>query len=151
MGKLSSKTISILEKAGWYSGRRVNINSTVEYLEKKGYEVFESVKDALEEFNGLTFRYLDNDDQSEFSIIPQEGLGDLERKHYKRYEVILGKNLVVIGTVYDDNATMYMDELGKVYGFHDDYYIWKFGDSIYEAVNNLCECEEFKLIHETVD
>lgn len=57
----------------------------------------------------------------------------------------------MIGTVYGDDATMYMDELGKVYGFHDDYYIWKFGNNIYEAINNLCERIEFKLIHEIAD
>jgi len=46
---------------------------------------------------------------------------------------------------------MFMDEVGKVYGFHDDYYIWKLGDNIYDVMNNLCECKELKLIHETTD
>jgi hypothetical protein len=49
MGKLSEKTKSIIEAAGWYSGRSVDIDSTVEYLEKKGYEVFDCAKDVLKE------------------------------------------------------------------------------------------------------
>ncbi|WP_374966097.1 SUKH-3 domain-containing protein [Lysinibacillus sp. RS5] len=151
MGKLSEKTKSIIEAAGWYSGRSVDIDSTVEYLEKKGYEVFDCAKDALKEFGGLTYVYLEDDSEGSFIIAPHEALGDAARLHLKRYEVILGKKLVVIGTAYGDNAIMFMDEVGKVYGFHDDYYIWKLGDSIYDAVNNLCECKELKLIHETTD
>lgn len=77
-----------------------------------------------------------------------EGLGDLERKHYKRYEKIFGENLVVIGTVYRDNGILFMSESNKIYGISDDYYIWKFGDDILEAIINLCEGKEFNVIHE---
>lgn len=43
---------------------------------------------------------------------------------------------------------MFMSKTGKVYGIMDDYYIWKFGNNIYEAMDNLCESKELKVISE---
>jgi len=151
MERLSIKTKNILKQSGWTPDRKKEISSQVKYLEDKGYVVFDCVKEVLEQFGELKCIYECNGNLEDFVIEPKEGLGDIDRRHYKRYEVIIGSDLVVIGTAYGDNAIMFMDKGGKVYGFHDDYYIWKLGDNIYDAVNNLCECKELKLIHETTN
>ncbi|MFF2484302.1 SUKH-3 domain-containing protein [Paenibacillus sp. NPDC058071] len=143
MERLSKKTISILEQSGWTTDRKIDISSKVNYLEDKGYIVFDCVKEALEQFSGMTCCYEYNGNLEDFRIEPEEGLGDLERKHYKRYEVIIGAELVVIGTAFRDNAVMFMSKTGEVYGVRDDYYIWEFGRDIYEALNHLCEGKEF--------
>lgn len=148
MDILSEKTIGVLEESGWKPGQKTNISQMVNYLENKGYSVFESAKLALEKFGGFRYTFIDDGEIEDFVISPEEGLGDLERKHYKRYEVIIGEELVVIGTLYQDNAILYISEVGNVYGIRDDYYIWKIGSSIFDAINNLCEGKEIKLIHE---
>ncbi|MEK4733279.1 SUKH-3 domain-containing protein [Paenibacillus sp. FSL L8-0641] len=143
----SQRTIDILKDAGWYPERKVDISSTINFLEKKGFEVFDPAKEAFEHFGGLEYS-VPSDESDDFQIGPEflrEGIG---RKHYSRYETIIGEELVVIGLAYDDNATMFMSKTGKVYGIMDDYYIWKFGNNIYEAMDNLCESKELKVISE---
>ncbi|AMO32993.1 hypothetical protein ABD90_12285 [Lysinibacillus fusiformis] len=148
MEKLSIKTKKILKQSGWTPERKKDISSQVKYLEDKGYIVFDCVKEALEQFGELKCIYEYNGKLDDFVIDPEEGLGDLDRRHYKRYEVIIGEDLVVIGTAFRDNAVLYMSKAGEVYAVRDDYYIWKIGCGIYEALNNLCEGRELKVIHE---
>ncbi|WP_432776114.1 SUKH-3 domain-containing protein [Brevibacillus gelatini] len=87
MERLSIKTKKILEKSGWTPDRKKDISSQIKYLEDKGYAVFDCVKDVLEQFDGLKFTYEDNGNIEDFIIDPKEGLGDLDRRHYKRFEV----------------------------------------------------------------
>ncbi|ASR46424.1 hypothetical protein B4V02_06895 [Paenibacillus kribbensis] len=143
----SQRTIDILKDAGWYPERKVEISSTISFLEKKGFEVFDLAKEAFEHFGGLEYS-VPSDESDDFQIGPEFLREGIERKHYSRYETIIGEKLVVIGLAYDDNATMFMSKTGKVYGIMDEYYIWKFGNNIYEAINNLCESKELKVISE---
>ncbi|MFJ6267098.1 SUKH-3 domain-containing protein [Lysinibacillus xylanilyticus] len=148
MERLSIKTREILKQSGWTTDRKKDISSQVKYLEDKGYIVFDCVKEALEQFCELKCIYEYNGNLEDFVIEPKVGLGDLDRRHYKRYEVIIGDDLDVIGTAFRDNAVLYMSKVGEVYAIRDDYYIWKIGCDIYEALNNLCEGKEFEVIHE---
>ncbi|WP_342534955.1 SUKH-3 domain-containing protein [Lysinibacillus sp. FSL K6-1151] len=148
MERLSIKTIKILKQSGWIPDRKKDISSQVKYLADKGYVVFDCVKEVLEQFGELKCIYEYNGKLDDFVIDPEEGLGDLDRRHYKRYEVIIGEDLVVIGTAFRDNAVLYMSKAGEVYAVRDDYYIWKIGCGIYQALNNLCEGREIKGIHE---
>jgi len=146
--RLTIKTKKILKQSGWIQERKKDISSPVKYLEDKGYVVFDCVREALEQFGELKCIYEYNGKLEDFVIEPKEGLGDLNRRHYKRYEVIIGEDLVVIGTAFRDNAVLYMSKAGEVYAVRDDYYIWKIGCDIYKAINNLCEGRELKVIHE---
>lgn len=143
----SQRTIDILKAAGWYPGRKVESSSTTNFLVEKGFEVFDFAKEAFEQFGGLEYS-VPSDESDDFQIGPEFLREGIQRKHYSRYETIIGEELVVIGWAYGDNATMFMSKSGKVYGIMNDYYIWKFGDNIYEAIHNLCESKELKVISE---
>ncbi|WP_379143028.1 SUKH-3 domain-containing protein [Paenibacillus sp. sgz500992] len=143
----SQRTIDILKDAGWYPERKVAISSTINFLAEKGFEVFDLAKEAFEHFGGLEYS-VPSDESDGFQVGPEFLREGIERKHYSRYETIIGEELVVIGLAYDENATMFMSKTGIVYGIMDDYYIWKFGDNIYEAIHNLCESKELKVISE---
>lgn len=149
MNNFSEKTYKILNEVGWYQNRKIDVSSTVLFLESKGFRVGSVVKEALEQFGGLEYKFSDGEDFENFIIIPEEQIGDgVQKIHFKRYDTLMGEYLIVIGSVFRNNAIMFMSESGKVYGAYDDYYIWEFGSDIYEAINNLCECKKFKLIHE---
>ncbi|MDP1512468.1 SUKH-3 domain-containing protein [Paenibacillus sp. CMAA1739] len=141
----STRTINILKDAGWYPERKIEIGSTINFLEKRGFEVFYPAKEAFEHFGGLKYS-VPSDESDDFQIGPEFLREGIERKHYSRYEKIIGEELVLIGWAYDGNATMFMSKIGKVYGIIDDYYIWKFGNNVYEAMNNLCESKELTVI-----
>ncbi|MEK5236182.1 SUKH-3 domain-containing protein [Paenibacillus sp. FSL L8-0470] len=143
----SQRTIDILKDAGWYPERKVEVSSTINFLVEKGFEVFDLAKEAFEHFGGLEYS-VPSDESDDFQIGPEFLRAGIEKKHYSRYETIIGEELVVIGLAYDENATMFMSKTGKVYGIMNDYYIWKFGDNIYEAIHNLCESKELKVISE---
>ncbi|KQO01108.1 SUKH-3 domain-containing protein [Paenibacillus sp. Leaf72] len=147
MGHLTAATLIVLNKAGWTPGRKIYIDSTVIFLENKNFEVFDCAKKVLEQFGGLKY-LVPSDESDDFQIGPEFLRDGVERKHYARYEKIIGEPLVVIGLAYDENATMFISESGKIYGVRDDYYIWKFGDHIFEALNHLCEGRQLKVINE---
>lgn len=149
MNRFSEPTLEILTKAGGYPDRKVDVRVTLSFLESRDFQVSTPVKEVLERFGGLVYKCGDGDPPENFIIIPEDQLGEgVTKIHFKRYDVLIGEYLIVIGSVYRENALLFMSESGKVYGAHDDYYIWKFGDNIDAAINNLCECKEFKLIHQ---
>ncbi|TVX91891.1 SUKH-3 domain-containing protein [Paenibacillus agilis] len=143
----TQRTIDILEDAGWHPNRKVDISSTVVFLENKGFEDFDHAKAVFEQFGGLEYS-VPSDESDDFQVGPEFLREAIGRKHYSKYEMIIGEELVVIGRAYSENATMFMSRTGKIYGIMDEYYIWKFGDNIYEAINNLCEGKELSVISE---
>ncbi|WP_334073567.1 MULTISPECIES: SUKH-3 domain-containing protein [Paenibacillus] len=149
MNRFSERTLGILTKAGWHPERKVDVSATLSFLESRDFQVSTPVKEALERFGGLVCEFLDGGEGENFIIIPESQFREgVTKVHFKRYDVLIGEYLIVIGSVYRENALLFMSDSGKVYGAHDDYYIWKFGDNIDEAISNLCECQEFKLIHQ---
>ena len=50
---ISERTLEILEEAGWYEGRRIDITEMVHNLEKSGFVVFDAAKRFMEEFGEL--------------------------------------------------------------------------------------------------
>lgn len=55
----------------------------------------------------------------------------------KSFEDRIGESLVVIGEARRGNMIMFISESGKIFG-KTGYYLEKFGDDIYEALDTLC-------------
>ena len=148
MGKISELTMQILSDAGWYPGRKVDIEELVDFLELKGYKVFPCVIDVLYEFGGLKCSFTrPNGDEDFFYVNPEEAYGDYyDKEDFNEIEMRVKESLIAIGQARSDNMMMFMSESGKVYG-ETGYYLVKFGDNIYEALDTLClvlPCEEIE-------
>ncbi|MEK5236167.1 SUKH-3 domain-containing protein [Paenibacillus sp. FSL L8-0470] len=137
--KISEITEQILSDAGWYPGRKVDIQEVVDFLESKGYKVFPCVLDVLYEFSKLRCSFTrPNGDEDSFYVNPEEAYGDYyDKEDFNEIEMRVKESLIAIGQARNDNMMMFMSESGKVYG-ESGYYLVKFGDNIHEALDNLC-------------
>lgn len=63
------KVKEMLEKAGWYEGRKINISEKVTKLEECGIKVFDKAKEFFQEFDGLNLPQYNHEDRyHEFDI-----------------------------------------------------------------------------------
>lgn len=139
MNNLSTKTIEILIQAGWEPNHKIDLNETVKFLEAMGYQVFDSVIDALSHFGGKEYKFNHPDGSLEtFHFIPEEAVGDYyEKEDFVEFEARVKEPLIVVGEAYRGNLIMFISKSGKVFG-KNGYSLYKFGDDIYEALDTLC-------------
>ncbi|MGW9530018.1 SUKH-3 domain-containing protein [Paenibacillus terrae] len=139
MDKFSKETVRILTESGWYSGRKSDITRTSDFLQSKGYQLFPCVADVISEFGGIKYSFTrPNGDKDSFYINPEEAYGDYyEKEDFEEIEMRVNESLIAIGQARDDNMMMFMSESGKIFG-EMGYYLVKFGDDIYEALDTLC-------------
>ncbi|WP_342439389.1 SUKH-3 domain-containing protein [Paenibacillus sp. FSL L8-0436] len=75
MNNLSSDVRETLIQAGWNPNNKVDLSKTVKFLEAMGYQVFDSVIDALRVFGGIEYKFKHPDGSLEtFSLFrkPEE-------------------------------------------------------------------------------
>jgi hypothetical protein len=129
----------ILIQAGWNPNNKADLTETVKFLEAMGYQVFDSLIDALRVFGGSEYKFKHPDGSMEtFMFSPEEAVGDYyEKEDFEEFETRVKEPLVVIGEAYRGNLIMFMSKSGKVYG-KNGYSLFKFGDNIFEALDTLC-------------
>lgn len=138
MSRLAEKTISVLSSAGWSSYRSRDISEFAVFLEGRGFAMFPAAKTVLSMFGGLEFSFFINDRAESFHFSPQLALGDgYEHEDFDEVEERIGESLVVIGEARRRNMIMFVSESGRIFAM-TGYYISKFGDDIYEALDMLC-------------
>ncbi|MDY8024486.1 SUKH-3 domain-containing protein [Paenibacillus polymyxa] len=139
MDNLSYDAREILIQAGWKPINEVDLTETVKFLEAMGYQVFDSVIDALSVFGGVEYKFKHPDGSLEtFIFSPEEAVGDYyEKEDFEEFEARVKEPLVVVGEAYRGNLIMFISKSGKVYG-KNGYSLFKFGDNIFEALDTLC-------------
>jgi len=139
MCKLSDETREILLQAGWNPNNKVELTNTINFLEAMGYQVFNSVVDALSQFGGKEYQFKHPDGSLEtFHFNPEEVIGNYyEKEDFNEFEARVKEPLVVIGEAYRGNLIMFVTKSGKIVG-KNGYSLFKFGDDIFEALDTLC-------------
>ncbi|HDK7176183.1 TPA: SUKH-3 domain-containing protein [Clostridium botulinum] len=134
--EVSKKTIEELKKSGWYEGRKIDILENIKFLEEKGFEVFESARNFMEEFGELRINvekiWPDGCNQiSKHNTCIKEVIGVLDSSCFGLDDFIDDK-VIPIGELYDGEIRLYITESGKVYKS-----IGWVGDNVWEALDNI--------------
>jgi len=139
MEPLSEETIKILKQSGWYPGRNIDIQDTIDFLLSKRYTLFPHLIKILSEFSEIEYKFDHPNGRIEsFHMIPKMALGDYyEKEDFEEIERRVNEPLIPIGEACRGNMIMFLSETGKIYG-ETGYYLEKFGDNVYEALENLC-------------
>lgn len=134
--EISNKTIEVLKNAGWYEGRKIDIDENLEFLKERGFEVFESAKRFMEEFGELKINveqiWLDGSKHiSKHTTCIKETVGMLNSIHFKlrRYT---SEKVIPIGSLYNFTIDLYISESGRIF----DSTAWV-GDNVWEAFDNI--------------
>jgi len=117
----------ILEKAGWYEGRCIDIKKMLELLKERGFEIFPPVINFLNEFGNLhlqtpTYHCEETIVKYGFPRFHKhttdviDKMGDAgNRRMVVPYEDIAGENLVIVGLIHNRHLALMIGESGKVY------------------------------------
>jgi len=138
---LSEDTRALLQQAGWYPGRDINIDGYVQALLAEGYPVFPVVKKFLKKFGGIEIKFTFDtvygtiassvhfDAAAAAAAVYNEG-------YVSKYVERTGTPLCVIGESENRNTTLMMDQEGKVYGGFDSDLAF-FGETGEQAIENI--------------
>lgn len=125
---VGKNTLEILEQAGWYEGRKIDISGIEENLKSIGYKLSEEAREFLREFGKLTI--IDNDKRMHST---DESFGDyFKHSKFKWVENYAGENMVLVGEIYDGNMLLFISDSGKVCSETG-----KLGDNGLEAFDRL--------------
>lgn len=138
-GTIEEKILMILDKAGWYSGRRENIDEVIKYYNQYGITLTEKARNFISEYyNIMEYWYFDTDKTDrgpdfEFMFFPypkkfqidvfdymyDDVNGKLESEEYaavKKYDT----NVCMVGEIgYYYPARVWIGESGKILCTHE--------------------------------
>lgn len=138
----TKETKKFLKEAGWYPGRTIETAGYERSLKKGGYPIHPCVLELLRSFGGLdiTCRRLTGYvrlDHYHFNPTKMVSRGcGYERSGYDFQ--VTGRNLCIVGGIWNGYGTLKMDERGGVYVTGDSVF-FRVADSGEEAIENLCQ------------
>ncbi|AQR94244.1 SUKH-3 domain-containing protein [Clostridium saccharoperbutylacetonicum] len=120
---LFEETKKILEEAGWYEGRKIDISEHIKFLEDMGYEVFDAVKKWLEEFGDLKIvledELFDDDDDDdytmEYSTCIKEIIGPYKKNINQDKKA--GEKTIPVAEIANNEILAYIGESGEFYTY----------------------------------
>ena len=128
---MNKEAKEILEKAGWYEGRNIDISEWERISEEDGFLLFDEAKKFLREFGGLCIHKYD-EYSKEF-----HPYHEFESDSFSDSFIIaktINEKVICLGIIYGNNSSLYISELGQIY---DDYGL--VGINIYEAWDCILE------------
>jgi hypothetical protein len=148
MDQFSTTTQRILKANGWTKDRRIDIDRFRASFEEYNQQYSDTVLRFLESFGDLKIRFETSDYvyRCTFDVIMAIESTSLERvkkyqdKWIKRPICVIGKNI--------DHETIFMTQEGAMYGAFDSW-VFKFGDTWEESIENICTQGEREQILES--
>ncbi|MDE5738679.1 MAG: SUKH-3 domain-containing protein, partial [Oscillospiraceae bacterium] len=126
---------------GWYQDRKVNIDNIIQYFAECELHTFKKGLDFLEEFSGLNISI---NNKITNSVIELNALKGIENSAYlEDIESYFRIKLMPIGYWRAMNRTLYIDEIGIIYG-NTDGFVTIFGNSFHEALDNIINLKTIK-------
>ncbi len=119
---INERTYFLLKKAGWYQGRRIDIDNGLESLALQNIKLTEAQQDFLREFGGLSFKFNDSNYNIQIWSIEQIVKND---------EILFeDENVITVGIKMSD--TFGLDQNGIL--FESGHLL---GRTMLEGVNHL--------------
>lgn len=138
-GTIEEKILMILDKAGWYPGRRENIDEVIQYYSQYGITLTEKARSFISEYYKITeYWYFDTDKTNRgpdfevmffpypkkfrtdvYDYMYDDANGEIESEEYaavKKYDT----NICMIGEIgYYYPARVWIGESGKILCTHE--------------------------------
>ncbi|MDO5106537.1 SUKH-3 domain-containing protein [Capnocytophaga sp.] len=140
MARFTKKTYEKLTNAGWYHNRRVSIDDTLIKLSEINYEVNETIKDFLIEFDGINLEYSNGvqhfDFETRYTIYNIENfnlVNNLIGSHCLKVGAFCNNDLI---TAISENGEMFALMLGNYKA--GGYRAFKIGEYIDEGIEFIC-------------
>jgi len=111
------------------------------FLEEKGFIIYPIIKAFIEEFYRLNIEYINRlglEDNIEIDPLSQIGT-KINSEYFRSYALNAKEDLIVIGSAYDEYATLLLTKSGKIYDGVGSQDMKRLGNNVYEAFNYLMD------------
>jgi hypothetical protein len=113
--KFSERVKQVLQEAGWYEGRRVDVSEAVRCLEKFGIAASPQVGMLLEEFHGLKI----NNGNAWYSFCVPDAMGWIEEEDIPYLNQLTGIDLCPFG--YGIGMLLLVSPIGEIVMLQDEW------------------------------
>ncbi|AQR94249.1 SUKH-3 domain-containing protein [Clostridium saccharoperbutylacetonicum] len=119
---LFEETKKILEEAGWYEGRKIDISEHIKFLEDMGYEVFDALKKWLEEFGDLKIVLEDepfDDDDDDYTVEYSTCIREIIQRYKENInqDEEAEEKTIPVAEIANNGILAYIAESGKFYTY----------------------------------
>jgi len=144
--QFSDELISILERSGWSSMRKVRTNQYVSDWKRDGYKVFQQALDFSASFGEIRLAHPayagSAFDESYFD--PSAATRRLDRAWViEDYEGLAMEQLIPVGQGYSGHLNYLIGDRGGFYGGYDDYFC-RIGKTVEEAIEKILLGKNFE-------
>ncbi|WP_432776110.1 SUKH-3 domain-containing protein [Brevibacillus gelatini] len=136
---MEDKVRDLLQKAGWFKGREVDISQYLDFLKDEEYYIFKGATDFFKEYGGLIIQFENPKRLGSYltlNINPIDAASSIFREVSKRYERYCNESFVIVGEIPLMEMTWYISSSGAFYGGNDDFLI-HLGDDFCQALHNI--------------
>jgi hypothetical protein len=144
MDQLSPATLEILHKNGWTETRHVDIHKYEVFFEETQQETSSLIVEFLSRFGDMKISFTNKQDPNWvhwFLIDPIEARESISPEQLASYTHRWIKKPLCVIALHDDGSMFAVTPEGETYSFFDKWVV-KFGNTPYEALNNLVDIQK---------
>ncbi|MBI3235041.1 MAG: SUKH-3 domain-containing protein [Bacteroidetes bacterium] len=128
---------SMIENAGWYEGRSIDIDYMIEELEREGYKIKNNhVIQLLKEFWNLNIEFITPSGRNSNVRLNIEAALEVEKRDIDKISEILKEELIPVGFIHEDTAILLVSSSGKFY-MAANRTIFRIGKDFFEALDTV--------------
>ena len=144
---MKAEVEGILKQSGWKFGRKTEIADIKKMYDCNGY-IYNSLQiNFIIEYAYLEINYQHPIWKQEVKLLmnPIVAQNVIDMDTVKEYEDFFSRKFLIVGEIEKENMTIFIDELGELYGVYDDCVI-KWGNNFHKMLNNLISGTKGELI-----
>jgi hypothetical protein len=127
----------VLENAGWYEGRRVDIDYMIEELQRGGFEIKNhNIIQLLKEFWNLNIEYQTPTGNLSNIRLNTEVVNGVEKSVVDKISVLLHDELLPVGLIKEDSALLLVSNSEAFYMAAENE-IYRLGDNFFAALSTI--------------
>lgn len=127
----------ILENAGWYFKRRIDISYMIEELREAGFETTNlHIHNFLKEFGNLNIEYKTPNEEFSNIKINIEALYQIDKRDVDKISIHLQDKLIPVGSIHEDSALLFTSNLGMFY-MATEGKVYKIGSNFFDALSTI--------------
>jgi SUKH-3 immunity protein len=134
---MESHVKEIAENAGWYEGRKIDVEYMLEDLKERGFTITNPhIVELLKEFWNLNLEFLTPSGRSSNIRLNIDAATDFDRRDFVKLSEWLHDELIPVGSIHEECAILLLSHSEKFYMMEDSKF-YKIGDSLFEALSTI--------------
>jgi hypothetical protein len=139
--------ISLLEDAGWYEGRNIDVEYIIKELSNDGYMINnKQIRDLLKEYWNLNIEFKTPDGYFSNIKLNTEVAKDVDKISVAKISQAIHDDLIPVGSINEDSALLLLSDSGKFYMITDND-VYKIRDNFFDTLKAIIFQDDVTRFH----